>query len=265
MKNTGKREKNPELNRGGRMVALILAFLVVLAILPQVRQGSGVSSAEPAQSGAVPTAQTEPVETKPEAPRFTVCLDPGHGGNDSGCVSGKRHESDDALTMAKLVKQYLEQENVQVVLTRTKDKYVELSERAKCANQAGADYFVSIHRNLNPLGFGVETWTRANYSKESDALAKAIQKRLVKVGVQQDRGVKHGTQESASSSYYVLRKTKMPGVLIELGFIDNQKDNQLLDKHKKAYAKAIAKGIIQTYEKYHGEQANRAQANTKSK
>lgn len=265
MKNTGKREKNPELNRGGRMVALILAFLVVLAILPQVRQESGASSAEPAQSGAVPTVQTEPMETKPEAPRFIVCIDPGHGGNDSGCVSGKRHESDDALTMAKLVKQYLEQENVQVVLTRTKDKYVELSERAKCANQANADYFVSIHRNLNPFGCGVETWTRADYSKESNALAEAIQKRMVKVGVQQNRGVKHGTQESASSSYYVLRKTKMPGVLIELGFIDNQKDNQLLDKHKKAYAKAIAKGIIQTYEKYHGEQANSAKDNTKSK
>lgn len=265
MKNTGKREKNPELNRGGRMVALILAFLVVLAILPQVRQESGASSAEPTQSGAVPTVQTEPVETKPEAPRFIVCIDPGHGGNDSGCVSGKRHESDDALMMAKLIKKYLEQENVQVVLTRTKDKYVELSERAKCANQANADYFVSIHRNLNPFGCGVETWTRADYSKESNALAEAIQKRMVKVGVQQNRGVKHGTQESASSSYYVLRKTKMPGVLIELGFIDNQKDNQLLDKHKKAYAKAIAKGIIQTYEKYHGEQANSAKDNTKSK
>lgn len=265
MKNTGKREKNPELNHGGRVVALILAFLVVLAILPQVRQGNGASSAEPAQSGAVPTAQTEPVETKTEAPRFTVCLDPGHGGNDSGCVSGKRHESDDVLMMAKLVKKYLEQENVQVILTRTKDKYVELRERAQCANQANADYFVSIHRNLNPLGCGVETWIRADYSKESNALAKAVQNRMVKVGVQQDRGVKHGTQESASSSYYVLRRTKMPGVLIELGFIDNQRDNQLLDKHKKGYAKAIAKGIIQTYENYHGEKAKSAKENTKSK
>lgn len=265
MKNTGKREKNPELNHGGRVVALILAFLVVLAILPQVRQGNGASSAEPAQSVPVSAVQNEPVETKKEAPRFTVCLDPGHGGNDSGCVSGKRHESDDVLTMAKLVKQYLEQENVQVVLTRTKDKYVELRERAQCANQANADYFVSIHRNLNPLGCGVETWTRADYSKESNALAKAIQKRLVKVGVQQDRGVKHGTQESASSSYYVLRRTKMPGVLIELGFIDNQRDNQLLDKHKKGYAKAIAKGIIQTYENYHGEKAKSTKENTKSK
>ena len=167
--------------------------------------------------------------------------------------------------MAKLVKQYLEQENVQVILTRTEDKYVELRERAQCANQANADYFVSIHRNLNPLGCGVETWTRADYSKESNALAKAIQKRMVKVGVQQDRGVKHGTQESASSSYYVLRRTKMPGVLIELGFIDNQRDNQLLDKHKKGYAKAIAKGIIQTYENYHGEKAKSAKENTKSK
>ena len=250
MKNTGKREKNPELNHGGRVVALILAFLVVLAILPQVRQGNGASSAEPAQSVPVSAVQNEPVETKKEAPRFTVYLDPGHGGNDSGCVSGKRHESDDVLMMAKLVKKYLEQENVQVILTR---------------NQANADYFVSIHRNLNPLGCGVETWTRADYSKESNALAKAIQKRLVKVGVQQDRGVKHGTQESASSSYYVLRRTKMPGVLIELGFIDNQRDNQLLDKHKKGYAKAIAKGIIQTYENYHGEKAKSTKENTKSK
>ena len=265
MKNTGKREKNPEWNRGGRVVALILAFLVVLAILPQVRQGRGASSAEPAQSVPVSAVQNEPAETEPEAPRFTVCLDPGHGGNDSGCVSGKRHESDDALMMAKLIKKYLEQENVQVVLTRTKDKYVELRERAQCANQAGADYFVSIHRNLNPLGCGVETWTRADYSEESNALAKAIQKRMVKVGVQQDRGVKHGTQESASSSYYVLRKTRMPGVLIELGFIDNQKDNQLLDKHKKRYAKAIAKGIIQTYENYHGEKAKSVKNETKSK
>lgn len=265
MKNTGKREKNPELNHGGRVVALILAFLVVLAILPQVRQGNGASSVEPAQSVPVSAVQNEPAETKQEAPRFTVCLDPGHGGNDSGCVSGKRHESDDVLTMAKLVKQYLEQENVQVILTRTEDKYVELRERAQCANQANADYFVSIHRNLNPLGCGVETWTRADYSKESNALAEAIQKRMVKVGVQQDRGVKHGTQESASSSYYVLRRTKMPGVLIELGFIDNQRDNQLLDKHKKGYAKAIAKGIIQTYENYHGEKAKSAKENTKSK
>lgn len=265
MKNTGMREKNPERNHGGRVAALILACLVALAILTQVRQGNDTSSAEPAQSVAAPAVQTESVEENQEAPRFTVCLDPGHGGNDSGCVSGKRHESDDVLMMAKLVKKYLEQENVQVVMTRTKDKYVELSERVKCANQANAAYFVSLHRNRNPSGCGVETWTRANYSKESDALAKAIQKRLVKVGVQQDRGVKHGTQESASSSYYVLRKTKMPGVLIELGFIDNQRDNQLLDKHKKGYAKAIAKGIIQTYENYHGEGEKSVKENTKSK
>lgn len=120
MKNTGKREKNPELNRGGRMVALILAFLVVLAILPQVRQESGrvIGGACSERGGAHRPDGTGGDETG--SPRFIVCIDPGHGGNDSGCVSGKRHESDDALTMAKLVKQYLEQENVQVVLTRTR-------------------------------------------------------------------------------------------------------------------------------------------------
>ena len=71
-------------------LSLVTACLLVLAILPQVRQESGASSAEPAQSGAVPTVQTEPVETKPEAPRFIVCIDPGHGGNDSGC--GRSHK-----------------------------------------------------------------------------------------------------------------------------------------------------------------------------
>ena len=149
-------------------MALLVAFFVVLAILPQARQWDQEPTGEAAESQPVSAVQTELADTKQEAARFTVCLDPGHGGNDSGCVSGKRHESDDALMMAKLIKKYLEQENVQVVLTRTKDKYVELSERAQCANQANADYFVSIHRNLNPLGCGVETWTRADYSKESN-------------------------------------------------------------------------------------------------
>ena len=171
MKQTGKGEKKPAFSRGGRAVALLVAFFVVLAILPQARQWDQEPTGEAAESQPVSAVQTELADTKQEAARFTVCLDPGHGGNDSGCVSGKRHESDDALMMAKLVKKYLEQENVQVVLTRTKDKYVELSERAQCANQANADYFVSIHRNLNPLGCGVETWTRADYSKESNALA----------------------------------------------------------------------------------------------
>lgn len=248
MNKTGKQENHPELRRAGRIAVLVLAFVAAMLALTwagEQKAEEALAVADPIASALEePAAVSEPEE---EQPLFTVCLDPGHGGNDGGSVSGDRKESDDVLALAKLVKNYLEAEQVQVVMTRSKDKYVSLEDRAKCANEAQADYFVSIHRNLNPLGCGVETWTRADYSESADRLAKAIQKRIVKVGVQQDRGVKHGTQESPTSSYYVLRKTKMPGVLIELGFIDNAKDNQLLDKYQKAYAKAIAKGILRAY------------------
>ena len=86
-------------------MALLVAFFVVLAILPQARQWDQEPTGEAAESQPVSAVQTELADTKQEAARFTVCLDPGHGGNDSGCVSGKRHESDDALMMAKLVQE----------------------------------------------------------------------------------------------------------------------------------------------------------------
>ena len=76
---------------------------------------------------------------------------------------------------------------------------------------------------------------------------------MVKVGVQRDRGVKHGSQESATSDYYVLRNTDMPSILIELGFMDNSKDNELLKKNRDAYAEAIAQAVLDTFEQYHSE------------
>lgn len=247
-------------NRLVRLLVLVLAFVLALLVLPAIQRYEikelQQEPVEPAQPAAAQQEVEQPQEEeKTEEVRFTVCIDPGHGGNDGGSVYGKREESDDVLALAKQVRKALERKQVRVVMTRTKDKYVELKDRAKTANQAEADYFVSIHRNLNPQGSGVETWTRPECDEETQSLAEAIQKALVKVGVQQDRGVKHGTQESPTSSYYVLRNTKMPGVLLELGFIDNPEDNRLLDENRKAYAKAIANAIIATYEEYHGEDA----------
>lgn len=254
-----KKKARSGLNRVGRVAVLVLAFVLALLVLPAIQryeiQALQQEPVEPAQSAAAQqeVTQAEPEEEEKEKYLCTVCIDPGHGGNDGGSVYGDRKESDDALAVAKLVQKYLEKQNVKVVMTRTKDVYVELKDRAKTANEAKADYFVSIHRNLNPQGCGVETWTRPKCKDETLHLAQAIQNAIVKVGVQQDRGVKHGTQESPTSSYYVLRRTKMPGVLLELGFIDNQEDNRLLDQNRKAYAKAIANAVIATYQEYHGE------------
>lgn len=190
-------------------------------------------------------------EGEAETTLFTVCIDPGHGGNDCGSVSGDRWESKDDLVMGLAVKDALERRNINVVMTRTEDEYVYLKERAEIANQAEAQYFLSIHRNMNYAGCGVETWTASECDEETLSLAESVQRGLAKVGVQRDRGVKHGTHESAASDYYVLRNTDMPAVLIELGFLDNRKDNELLDKNRKAYAEAIAQAIQDTFEQYH--------------
>lgn len=260
------KKKSAVLTRAGRLMVLVLAFVLALMVLPWVRQQKLEQLSWKAPAAQLVMAEQRVARERPaakpaeEEPAFVVCLDPGHGGNDGGSVYGERKESDDVLVLTKLVKKYLEKANVKVVMTRGKDQYVSLEKRAKIANKAEADFFVSIHRNLNPMGCGVETWTKPDCGDETEAVAQAIQSGIVKVGVQQDRGVKHGTQESPTSSYYVLRNTTMPGVLIELGFIDNPEDNCLLDQNQKAYAKAIAQAILNTQQKLSGGQKEGAKS-----
>lgn len=180
--------------------------------------------------------------------KIVVCIDAGHGGDDVGAILDKRYEKDDTFEIAKLVKKYLEKQNVKVVMTRKKDKSVSLEERCKIANTKKADYFVSIHRNSAKTGNGIEVWCNSNKREEDTHLANAILEKLQNTEIQKNRGIKYGTIDGENSNYYVLKNTNMPSCLIELGFITDEKDNQLLDSHKKEYAKAIAEGIIQTIE-----------------
>lgn len=246
-----------ERRRGRRIIGLAVVMVVILSALTVLTRHTPREkkmSAGP-MLGAVAAAANPEMqlawEGEAETTLFTVCIDPGHGGNDCGSVSGDRWESKDDLVMGLAVKDALERRNINVVMTRTEDEYVYLKERAEIANQAEAQYFLSIHRNMNYAGCGVETWTASECDEETLSLAESVQRGLAKVGVQRDRGVKHGTHESAASDYYVLRNTDMPAVLIELGFLDNRKDNELLDKNRKAYAEAIAQAIQDTFEQYH--------------
>ena len=102
-----------------------------------------------------------------ETTLFTVCVDPGHGGNDSGSVSGSRRESEDNLAVALAIRDALERRNIKVVMTRIDDEYIYLKERVEIADLADAQYFLSIHRNLNYAGCGVETWTASEYDEET--------------------------------------------------------------------------------------------------
>lgn len=179
-----------------------------------------------------------------------IVLDAGHGGQDSGAVGvGGLMEKNVCLDLAHRVNEKLGQfEGVSVTLTRAKDVYPSLQERAEIANNAGADLFLSLHNNSGPESAGgFESYASANCSsttrKYQEILHKAVYAYLAKFGIK-DRGMKNDTQ-GAHSRIYVLRATKMPAILLENLFITNPKENQLLrdPKFLDGLAEAIAGGI----------------------
>ena len=172
---------------------------------------------------------------------YKIVLDAGHGGEDPGAVSGERKEKNDNLKLALAVGKILEDNGVDVIYTRTTDIYQTPFEKARFANEAGADYFISFHRNSSPESEqynGVEVLV---YDKKGIKyqMAQNIEGALGELGFQ-ELGVKE------RPGLVVLRRTKMPALLIETGFINSEKDNQLFDKKIQEIAKSIADAILGT-------------------
>lgn len=147
--------------------------------------------------------------------RRVIVLDPGHGGNDVGAVGvGGLKEAEVNLLLAHMVKARLEH-SYKILMTRIGDQTVALTARCNVANTENAELFVSLHCNAAPnvLACGTETFY---VSQQAKLLAEVVHAGLVELGFR-DRGVKH-------NRFYVLRNTKMPAVLIEVGFITNIED-----------------------------------------
>lgn len=231
----------------------------------QSAPATGISSAQateptpPATSSAPEEQPEEPVEPEPAEPQpsdITVCLDPGHGAHDPGCNTETRTEKDDTLALALVIRDVLETEGMNVVMTRSDDSYLTLKDRCKVANNAKADYFISIHRNFaDGVGYGVEVWKSHDANEEASLLADTVSAGLEGAGVQRNRGVHVGSQGSESEDYLVLRETNMPAILIEMGFIENEEDNRYFDDYQVQYAQAIAQAVMDTYTTNHSGQS----------
>ena len=173
-----------------------------------------------------------------------VVMGAGHGGSDPGAVSDGRREKDDNLALALAVGSILAENGVDVVYTRTDDTYETPFQKAQKGNQEGADLFISIHRNSSPEKdqySGVETllYDESGIKKE---LAENINRELAKEGFQ-NLGIRE------RPGLVVLRRTRMPAALIEVGFINTQTDNELLDQNFDGVVRAIADGILMTLRK----------------
>ena len=199
---------------------------------------------------------------KSDARLKTVCLDPGHGGKDTGEANGRKYEKDYTLLLAKEVAALLKHQGLNVMLTRDSDAFVDLSARPLLARRQGADLFVSLHYNsADNYIHGLETYCLAppgvNSSNEGGGkaprlpepgnahddknvlLAYEMEKSITAAVPLEDRGLKR-------SRFEVLREAVMPAVLIEGGFLSNPSDARHIydPAFRKQMAQAIVEGVM---------------------
>src|SRR5690625_3769014 len=168
----------------------------------------------------------------------TVVLNAGHGGHDGGAMHQGLKEKDLTLDIAKRTQNKLKGYDVNVVMTRTTDKYHSLSEIANIANRNNADLFVSIHINAGG-GTGFESFIyNGNVSNDTKKLQDCLHNNIMKQLDVRDRGKK-------GANFAVVRETEMPAALTENLFIDG--DNNLLKKDSvlDKIAQGHADGIVE--------------------
>ncbi len=230
-----------------------------------------------------PTPSATPIRR-----RYTVILDPGHGGHDTGAIAGGRREKVLVLQVAKRTKKYLEQMGIRVLMTRSRDRFVKLRNRTRYANRNHGDVFVSIHANAiagrkRLIRHGVETFflqtTRSERAKRvaerensvvlrrSDRLSKNVILNAVMTGpkivlsnklaidIQRHTlgNLRHAYSDVLDGGvrpapFWVLVGAEMPAVLVEIGYISYPKERRRL--FKPAYQERIAKGIAEGVANY---------------
>ncbi|WP_019486847.1 N-acetylmuramoyl-L-alanine amidase [Kamptonema formosum] len=204
---------------------------------------TGVSSVPPVTN---PTPSLNPRNyPTPELPRnsngrIVVAIDPGHGGGDPGAVGiGGLQEKGIVLDISQQVAAILEQQGVQTILTRTDDREIDLQPRVDMAERVNATLFVSIHANAidmsRPDVNGIETY----YFSSGENLARTIHNSILQGTGARDRRVRQ-------ARFYVLRKSSMPSVLLEVGFVTGAEDAARLrdPAYRSQMAASIARGIL---------------------
>lgn len=172
-----------------------------------------------------------------------IVLDPGHGGKDPGANIDDIVEKEITQSIAYKTKLLLEEAGYQVAVTREEDTFIDLSERADFANKRNAKVFVSIHCNSSEdgEGHGIETFYTDQKSDDSLFLAEYLQQCIIDHTDANDREIK-------TADYTVLIRTNMPSALVEVGFLTDYAERQLLMNDE--YQGKIAEGIFQGVDLY---------------
>lgn len=181
--------------------------------------------------------------------QLTVVVDSGHGGEDPGKIGvNGALEKDINLAIGKMLKEALEKENIQVVLTRDKDEMLagskseDMKERVKIMNDTKPVLVVSVHQNsyVTEQESGAQVFYYSN-SEKGKVLALDLQENLKKMDTSNKREAK------ANDTYYILRHTEVPTVIVECGFLSNWEEAEKLttEVYQQELALAVCDGILQ--------------------
>ncbi len=175
-----------------------------------------------------------------------VCFDFGHGGSDPGSIGIMGiQEKSLVYEIGMMASAILQGNRVELVFTRTKDEYVSLKTRCDISNNSNSDLFVSLHCNAfnKNAAQGVEVFHHTNSSKGKE-FAEIILKDIIDSNLYtRNRGVK------TSNSFYVLKGTRAAAILVELGFITNYEDLEIIQSNKSKIAEVLANSIIKCLQK----------------
>jgi N-acetylmuramoyl-L-alanine amidase len=168
----------------------------------------------------------------------TIVIDAGHGGFDRGGISGQRlNEKTLTLDVAQRLRRVLQESGYRVVMTRDSDVFIPLGQRVAIANSYRNATFISIHFNSASRSGanGIETYY---YRSDSSSLAASIHRNVVATAPSENRGIRR-------RGYFVLRRTRIPSVLVECGFLTNPMEGRyaLNASYRQKLAEQIARGI----------------------
>ncbi len=247
----GRFEAGRVVFEGRRSLLLNPGSVDLDAIAADLRTGSGPAGPPRTAVEHAPSEKTRPPTESAWARRPSpgwrrVVIDAGHGGKDQGASRGSRLlEKDVNLSIARRVQRHLTRAGVEVVMTRSGDRALSLEERVERADRSGAELLVSVHANAHPSRelHGVETFHARGASPISQRVAAAVQEALVRrLGARRpvkDLGVK-------TADFFVLSRSRLPAVLVEVGFLTHPEEGAALgtSAYQEAAARAIAHGIL---------------------
>ncbi len=170
-----------------------------------------------------------------------IYIDAGHGGYDNGATYNDRKEKDDNLKLALAVGKKLRDQGIQTNFTREKDVYQSPGEKAQIANEGDATLLISFHRSSSPApntNNGVEAYVY-NTGGVSEELAKNVNENLAKLGFK-NSGVR------VNKNLTILKKTDMPAILLDIGYMNTDSDNELFDDKFDEIVNAITDAIMST-------------------